>query len=103
MKKPSENSIHIAAQCWCDEETRMIEMDTRLANAFAKRLDGFASEAIDLVDILESCFNQACQVRWDEKMDLPIFDHMCISSYENAQQALIELGRIKPEQCTRGV
>ena len=28
----------IAAQCWCDDETSMIEMDTRLAEAFARRL-----------------------------------------------------------------
>ncbi len=28
----------IAAQCWCDPETSGIEMDTRLAEAFAKRL-----------------------------------------------------------------
>lgn len=28
----------IAAQCWCDTETSGIEMDTRLAEAFAKRL-----------------------------------------------------------------
>ena len=27
-----------AAQCWCDPETGMIEMDSRLAEAFAKRL-----------------------------------------------------------------
>jgi cell division protein FtsB len=39
MSMPSEKSIHIASQCWCDEETHMIEMDTRLAMAFAKRLD----------------------------------------------------------------
>ena len=28
----------IAAQCWCDPETSDIVMDTRLAEAFAKRL-----------------------------------------------------------------
>ena len=32
--KPRE----LAAQCWCDPETEMIEMDARLAEAFAKRL-----------------------------------------------------------------
>ncbi len=39
MSELSEKAIQIAAQCWCDEETQMIEMDTRLATAFAKRLD----------------------------------------------------------------
>jgi len=38
-KKPSEKSLQKAAQCWCDEETSSIEMDIRLATAFAKRLD----------------------------------------------------------------
>lgn len=28
----------IAAQCWCEPETSSIEMDTRLAEAFARRL-----------------------------------------------------------------
>jgi hypothetical protein len=28
----------IAAQCWCDDDTRSIEMDSRLAEAFARRL-----------------------------------------------------------------
>lgn len=44
MKKPenkvdwcSESAIEMAAQCWCDKETSMIEMDSRLATAFAKR------------------------------------------------------------------
>lgn len=34
-----------AAQCWCDEETQSIEMDTRLAEAFAKRLAVWMEEA----------------------------------------------------------
>lgn len=36
---PSEDAIHVAARCWQDDETRMIEMDSRLATAFALRLD----------------------------------------------------------------
>lgn len=33
------NNLEIAAQVWCDEETSSITMDSRLAVAFAKRLD----------------------------------------------------------------
>jgi len=33
-----EESLQIAAQCWCAPETSMIEMDSRLAIAFSKRL-----------------------------------------------------------------
>jgi hypothetical protein len=31
-------ALQIAAQCWCDEETKHIEMDSDLAKAVAKRL-----------------------------------------------------------------
>lgn len=34
----NEEATAISAQCWCDEETSSIEMDVRLANAFAKRI-----------------------------------------------------------------
>jgi len=33
-----EEARGIAAQCWCDEQTSDIEMDARLAEAFARRL-----------------------------------------------------------------
>ena len=36
---PSEKALQIAAQCWCDEETKDREMDVALATAFAKRID----------------------------------------------------------------
>jgi hypothetical protein len=31
-------ALQVAAQCWCDEDTKHIEMDSRLAKAVAKRL-----------------------------------------------------------------
>lgn len=48
---PSVESIHTAAQCWCDPETSSIEMDTRLAMAFARRLDEVKAdlEAVQIV------------------------------------------------------
>ena len=36
---PSNQSLELAAQCWCDEETENKLMDVGLAVAFAKRLD----------------------------------------------------------------
>lgn len=39
MKKPNKLAMQVAARCWCDDETSAIEMDARLAMAFAKRLD----------------------------------------------------------------
>ena len=35
----SKQSLELAAQCWCDDETKNIVMNTQLAVAFAKRLD----------------------------------------------------------------
>ena len=33
-----EWAIHLAAQCWCEPTTSMIEMDSRLALVFAAKL-----------------------------------------------------------------
>ena len=33
-----EEARALAAQCWCEPETSSIEMDTRLAEAFAEKL-----------------------------------------------------------------
>lgn len=33
-----EKALEIAAQCWCDPETSHLNMNSELANAFAKRL-----------------------------------------------------------------
>lgn len=46
----SYKAIEIAAQCWCDEETQMIEMDIRLAAAFAKRLDNDYAAIAELTE-----------------------------------------------------
>jgi len=40
-----QTAIEIAAQCWCDDETSNIEMDARLANAFATRLQALIDVA----------------------------------------------------------
>lgn len=36
---PSAEATAAAARCWCDADTSSIEMDSRLATAFAKRID----------------------------------------------------------------
>lgn len=50
IKNPSssdhmELARMIAAQCWCDEKTKNIAMDARLAEAFAKRLASWMNDA----------------------------------------------------------
>ena len=48
----SETPLEQAAQCWCDEATKGIEMDTRLAKAFAKRLEAKDKHIAELEDKL---------------------------------------------------
>lgn len=36
---PSAEALQAAARCWCDVDTSSLEMDSRLATAFAKRID----------------------------------------------------------------
>lgn len=40
-----EEGRQFAAQCWCDEETKSIPMDTRLAEACAKRIAAWMQTA----------------------------------------------------------
>ena len=47
-----------------------------------------------LIDMIFDLFNQACRFKNG-------YDHMCISIYEEAQEFLIEMGRIKQEECIR--
>ena len=51
---PSLESIHLAAQCWCDVDTCNIEMDSRLSIAFAKRLDEKQAKIAELTGKLVS-------------------------------------------------
>jgi hypothetical protein len=52
VSDPISKGIEIAAQCWCDEETSNIEMDHRLARAFAKRIDKYEEEINQLKSAL---------------------------------------------------
>lgn len=54
MSNPTEKSIHIAAQCWCDKETSHIVMNIKLATAFAKRLDTKEDEINTLKSQIET-------------------------------------------------
>ena len=42
-------------------------------------------------------FRQACL----ERGEIERYDHMCLSTYEYAQDELISWGDLKPEQCSR--
>lgn len=55
MMDEFEKAREIAAQCWCDPETSMIEMDTRIAEAFAKRFSKIRTENAKLRGALEKC------------------------------------------------
>lgn len=66
--------------------------------------DALKQERDELLDALMDCFNQAC-AEWtrDERGNLSsvTYDHMCLSSYEDAQDILIKYGKIKREECLR--
>jgi len=49
----SKEAMERAARCWCEPETSMIEMDTRLATAFAVALDEERARSAKLVEALE--------------------------------------------------
>ena len=54
-------ALGLAAQCWCDDETAGIEMDERLAGAFAKRLLAQANGDADfeaMVGTLQAAFSE---------------------------------------------
>lgn len=57
MSKPSESSLHLAAQCWCDPETSDRVMDEKLALAFARRYDAIEARVRELEDALHNCIS----------------------------------------------
>lgn len=52
----------LAAQCWCDPETEHIEMDTRLAEAAAKRIAAWMDTAASACRDVEFYRNIVCEV-----------------------------------------
>jgi hypothetical protein len=53
IELPSDESLQTAAHCWCDPETKGIEYDSRLAVAFAWRLDEVKADKRSARDIPE--------------------------------------------------
>lgn len=54
MKNVMEMARALAAQCWCDDETSSIEMDSRLAEAFARRLEPYLAKSLPASEELEA-------------------------------------------------
>lgn len=57
----------------------------------------------DLLEDLYDMFNQHCQIEYKEHLGKYYikYDHMCLSSNEDAQYTLIKYGRIKESECVR--
>ena len=51
-------------------------------------------------DLVFELFNQACNL-WRMGDQRPRYDTFCESTYEDAQAYLINIGRVKPEECVR--
>lgn len=62
------------------------------------------NEIQELREMIFDLFSQGTYQRKldkDGKTESYDYDHMCISSYENAQEKLIEWGMIKESECSR--
>ena len=68
------------------------------------RIEVLETDIFEARDLAHSLFHQACLVHPNSSED-PIkefqYDHECTSTYEYAQQKLLEWGLIKPEECLR--
>ena len=68
-----ETAVAIAAQCWCDPETEGVQMDPRLAQAFADRLVKIAGDHMDLLEKAwgiianASDWDMSTRAEWREK------------------------------------
>ena len=88
---PSNKSLERAAQCWCDEETKGIDMDSRLAVAFAKRLDepftitvGQAMEVIR-AEMAKDCEPGSYAHGWHCNIAVACHDAMSSGLYDDPQ------------------
>jgi hypothetical protein len=68
--KPSEESVAIAAQCWCDETTKDIPMDVHLAAVFAKKLDEQHEKLVGLIEYGWTIICNASGGDWDKQSSL---------------------------------
>ncbi len=62
-------------------------------------------ERDDLIEMIYDLFSQACRRDFSVVLNGNLkrawhYDHMCISAYEQAQDFLVSVGRIKEEECT---
>lgn len=57
----------------------------------------------DAMEHLLSCFSQGTHYRpdYEKEPNKWVYDHGCLSAYEDAQDFLIEHGVIKLEECSR--
>lgn len=77
------HALELSAQCWCDKETSGIEMDDRLAKAFATRL----TDKIDRINKLEQKIQKLMEAG-DVMYELlnPPSPSMRTTEYDNALQ-----------------
>lgn len=92
-EKLRDEAIAIAAQCWCDPRTSNVEMDTRLAEVFAERVEDLLRENGELRKILTLMgFNHAdciCHVSSSDGYHGTSHPDFCIR-YQEARKAFNE-------------
>lgn len=84
---------------WCKTDDAIHPVASICAHEL-KRKDALIE---DLKEHLMSCFSQGTHIRPDyaKQPDKWVYDHMCLSAYEDAQDFLIGQGMIKKEECSR--
>lgn len=66
---PCQQSIELAAQCWCDPSTSDVEMDSELAVVFAKTLDAEAKKYLDDLEMAWVIIANAHGGNWELATD----------------------------------
>ena len=79
-------------------ESERNELD-RAVSSLCDELDWYHDRLDEARAMVCDLFVQACQVSFDHEKQEGTYDHMAISTYEDAQAALIEWGMIRPDQC----
>ncbi len=72
-----------------------------IKEALRQKIDELTKERDEARELVYDCFNQACQIESDHTAEGTLYDHMFISSYEEAQAQLLKWGVIKVENCHR--
>lgn len=77
------------------------EDDTTAVLRLIENYPKVRSELLEVQSLLLQMFQAHCWMNSDAPGEVPKFDHLCNSTFEDAQEYLLRVGIIKPEECVR--